>query len=117
MGNFSEDLTMVLINTDIQPHTRVEFPLVYSKEFLEEPVDNLQLKTRAINALKRARIMTMTNLLDCFEDINHLRGCGVDTAKEIKNAFLDYWYDTLNPESKTRFWEEFIKVNERRYVI
>jgi hypothetical protein len=39
------------------------------------------------------------------------RNCGEGTSREIKNAFLAFWYNSLEPEDITRFWEEFIDVN------
>ena len=110
MRSFSDDVTLVLTQIDTKG-TRLIFPTFFTKEFKESPIELMQLSMRASNSLKRGGIMTMGKLIEKFEDLPKLRNCGAGSVKEIKNAFLQAWYETLEPEQVTEFWNEFIKDN------
>lgn len=110
VSSFKNDLTYVILNSDLKSK-RVEFPLTFDKEFKQRSIDDLFLKTRASNVLKRRKVFTIGQVMDNFEDLAHFRNCGVDTVKEIKNALLETWYETLNSDERIEFWEEFIKIN------
>ena len=110
MMKFDEALTYVLVNTDIN-RENLNFPLTYSKEFGESSVREMDLSERAKNSLGRGNIHTMNELVANFDNIAKLRSCGKQTVREIKNRFLQRWYETLDDDQKTLFWEEFITVN------
>lgn len=112
-SNFSEDLTLVLGSINLISN-RLEFPLTFDKEFKEKSIDELFLKTRASNVLKRKGVFTVGKVLDNFDNLEHFRNCGVDTAKEIKNALLQLWYESVDSNTRIKFWEEFIDINSRR---
>ena len=109
-SSFSRDLTLVLGCNDLKKN-RVEFPLTFDKDFRFKSIDELFLKTRASNVLKRRNIFTLGQVLDNFDDLIHFRNCGLDTVKEIKNALLQVWYETLDSDARVAFWEEFIDLN------
>ncbi len=109
---FAEDLALVIGSMDLRNESSIQFPLVFNKTFRQIPIEELCLKTRAINVLKRHRIMNMGNLLDNMADLVHFRNCGKDTVKEIKNSFLQVWYENTDSETKVEFWEEFINLNK-----
>lgn len=110
MRNFTDDVTLVLVQNDLKG-TQLTFPLTFKKEFKEEKIEIMQLSVRAGNSLKRGNIFTIGSLLERFDSLQKLRNCGESTVKEIKNAFLQAWYETLEPEEVTEFWNEFIKEN------
>ena len=110
MNKFSEALTYVLANTNIK-RENLTFPLTYSKAFGETSVREMDLSERAKNSLGRGNIHTMNDLMQNFDNIVRLRSCGKQTVKEIKNRFLQRWYETLDDEQKAAFWEEFIVAN------
>ena len=110
MMKFDEALTYVLANTNIE-RNNLNFPITYSKAFGETSVREMDLSERAKNSLGRGNIHTMNELVANFDNISKLRSCGKTTVKEIKNSFLQRWYETLDDDQVTDFWEEFIKVN------
>lgn len=110
MRSFKDDVTLVLAQNNFKG-TRLNFPISYKKEFKEESIEILSLSMRAGNSLKRGNIFTIGDLVAKFDDLPKLRNCGISTVKEIKNVFLQAWYEQLEPEEVTAFWEEFIKVN------
>lgn len=110
MRRFDEALTYVLSHTNIN-RNNLTFPLTYSKEFGESNVREMNLSERAKNSLGRGNIHTMNELIANFDKITKLRSCGKTTVKEIKNSFLQRWYETLDDDQVTDFWEEFITVN------
>ena len=109
-SNFSRDLTLVLGSIDLKSR-HIEFPISVTKEFREKSIDDMFLKLRASNVLKRRKVNTFGQVIDNFEELAHFKNCGATTAKEIKNAFLQTWYDTLESGEKIKFWEEFIEIN------
>lgn len=107
---FAEDMALVIGSADKVP-SKFEFPLVINKDFREMPALVLALSNRAVNVLGRNKISTLGDLMDRFDEVMRFRNCGEGTSREIKNAFLAFWYNSLESEDITRFWEEFIDVN------
>lgn len=107
---FAEDMALVIGSADKVP-TKLEFPLFISKDFRDVSVLVLSLSNRAINVLGRNKVVTLGDLMDRFDEVPRFRNCGEGTSREIKNEFLAFWYNNLEPEDITRFWEEFIDVN------
>ena len=91
-SNFSEDLTLVLGSINLISN-RLEFPLTFDKEFKEKSIDELLLKTRASNVLKRKGVFTVGKVLDNFDQL---------------------WYESVDSNTRIKFWEEFIDINSRR---
>lgn len=110
--NFADDLTLVLGCIDLRSERHIEFPLVVTREFRERPIDELNLKVRSSNVLKRQKVFTFGQLMDRFDDIAHYRNCGETSVKEIKNVFLQTWYESVDSETRIAFWEEFIELNK-----
>lgn len=110
MRCFKDDVTVVLATSNVKGD-RLTFPLSFTKEFKEESIEIMQLSARAGNSLKRGGVFTIGNMLEKFDNLGKLRNCGENSVKEIKNAFLQAWYEQLEPEQVTEFWEEFVKEN------
>ena len=85
--------------------------MVYSSIFGKTSVRELDLTERAKNVLGRNGISTMKDLMDSFDRIERFRSCGKQTVREIKNQFLQRWYETITDDECTKFWEEFIIMN------
>ena len=111
--NFKEALTYTLANSYIKK-SELQFPLIFSKSFGETSVREIDLSERAKNVLGRGKIVTMQDLMNNFDGIARIRSCGKQTVREIKNGFLQRWYETLDDCQVTEFWEEFIIVNSRK---
>ena len=111
MRNFSEAVTYVLANTNISIKKDLQFPLTFGSAFAKTSVREMELSERSKNILCRNGIQTMQDLMNNFEKIPKFRNCGKTSAKEIKNKFLQRWYETLEDSEVSKFWEEFIIVN------
>ena len=109
--SFKEDLTYVLANTDFADYKNMEFPVSISKEFGERPIDDLFLETRSSNVLKRNKVHSMKDLTENWDRIHKMKNCGVTSIKEIKNHFMQVWYESLTADERVEFWEEFIEAN------
>ena len=109
--SFKDDLTYVLVNSNINRKQNLNFPLAFSKEFKYLPIDDMNLSARASNVLKRYKVFTMQDLMDNMSNLYKYRNCGVGTVKEIKNRFLQFWYENIDEKLRTEFWEEFITTN------
>lgn len=110
MRNFSEDLTAVLAVTNTTGK-EVNFPIKYNGEFENKPIAVLDIGARASNVLKRNKIFTIKDLFDVWDRVMSFKNCGAGTAKEIKMAFMKYYYDALDSQGVTRFWQDFIQQN------
>ncbi len=110
MRSFKDDVTLVLAQNDLKG-TQLTFPTWFTQEFKDTSIEVMSLNVRASNSLKHGNIFTMGTLLEKLNDLPKLRNCGAGSVKEIKNAFLQAWYETLEPEEVTEFWEEFIREN------
>ena len=112
MRNFSEALTYVLVNTNIDPKKKdLTFPMVLTDEFMQTTVREMALSERAKNVLGRNKVWTMGDLQKRIDEVEKFRNCGKSTVKEIKSKFMQKWYEMLPEKEVTNFWEEFITVN------
>lgn len=105
MSKFSEDLKVMQARGFKFNGNDIKFP-VYHVDGVS--VDELNLGTRAGNGLKRAKIMTIGELLDENVDLYKMRNMGVKSVKEIKNAVLNYSYDHMSDKQKEDFWKEIM---------
>lgn len=109
--SFRNDLTYMLSRIDLADEKQVQFPIAFNDEFKKKPIEELYLKARGTNVLKRNKIMSIGDLLERFDDLLKMRNCGVDTAKEIKNRLLQLWYESVDEPTRNEFWTEFVKAN------
>lgn len=111
MRDFKKDLTAVIITQEYDPQN-IKFPVKLTEKQRQIDVKELNLGNRAENVLKRAGIETIQNLMDQFDGLYHLRSCGTTTAKEIKNTFLQWWYQDKTDEEIKEFWKSFVEINK-----
>ena len=113
MGNevrdFADDLGYMLSKAGRKEE--YTFPLIFDKNLRERGISELNLSQRAINVLCRSKIDSLGLLMDKFNKLNQIRNCGTTTVKEIKNAFLQYWYNFIDEEDVSKFWEDFMVAN------
>ena len=68
----------------------------------------LGLSDRAYNRMAQNGIRTIEKLYNRFDEIGNIRGVGVKVIKEIKNAYVAYYYDTLSYEERKEFWRDTV---------
>ena len=106
MRDFEDDLGYILSKV----HRKASYtcPLIFDKHLRDISIAELSLSQRATNVLCRNKIDSIGLLMDKMEKLHMMRNCGETTAKEIKNAFLQYWYNFIDDEDVTKFWMDFM---------
>ena len=96
----------VLSGMGVTPHVRIPM----SNDFLDQPLDYLDLSTRAWNGLMRYGITTLRKLVECLSTpgaLGNIRNFGKKTAAEVKCKLTEAAYLLLTDREKLEFWEYF----------
>lgn len=93
----------------------VKVSVPFSKKACDTEVDNIEFSVRAMNALKRAGLFTIGDIIDCItrEELSRIRNLGKKTANEIQTRILSYGYERLTENEKKRFFYEVVNNNCR----
>lgn len=91
----------------------IDVKIPFSNAFLALDIDELVLSVRSSNALKRAGIATIGNLLEFIscENLKSLRNLGVKSRKEIQTKLLVFGYDRLTEKEKLTFFRNLLDDN------
>ena len=91
----------------------VKANISFTKSACETSVDDLDFSVRANNAMKRAGIFTVGEIIDMIsnDELSHIRNLGKKTANEIKARVLAYGYECLSEYGKVQFFYDFIEKN------
>ena len=109
MTYFQRDLEY-LINEGVFASKRGQVRFVFhNRNILKGELELLNLDERAYNTLRRNKIDTIEQVTEKFDDIFRLKGAGKKVVKEVKNAYLQYYYAMLNPEEREQFWKDSIE--------
>ena len=75
----------------------VKVSVPFSKKACDTEVDNIEFSVRAMNALKRAGLFTIGDIIDCItrEELSRIRNLGKKTVNEIQTRILSYGYERL----------------------
>ena len=103
MSKFTEDLATLAANGIKLKGKLIGFP-VYHVDGV--PIEELCLSTRAFNALRRNQIATIGEILEI--DVYKIRNMGSKSAREVKNAVLNYSYDRMTEKQRQEFWREVL---------
>ena len=93
---------------------RVGFPVYLGEEFLETPLDNLELSVRSYNCLWRAGIRNVGNIVNRIDnrtDLLHIRNLGIRSADEIMTALMEYQFSLLSDEGKKKYLARIDELN------
>ena len=92
----------------------IKISVPFSQRACETSIDELDFSVRASNAMKRAGIFTIGEVIDLIasEDLTRIRNLGKKTVNEIKTRILLFGYDKLTEQEKKRF---FYGIVERNY--
>ena len=93
--------------------TNIRMKIAYSRKTCETCIDEMQLSVRAWNALKRAGINTIGELIDVIQDdsLMKIRNLGRKSMIEIKTKILETGFRDLSENEKIRFFEYVIENN------
>ena len=102
-----------LINKAFGKNVKVN--LGFSKKVCEESIDELMLSVRSSNALKRAGILTIGEVIDTIDAgaLNSLRNLGTKSRNEIQTKILVFGYDDLTEKEKAEFFEKLVEDNRQ----
>ena len=93
---------------------RFRFPVYLGEEFMETPLDNLELSVRSYNCLWRAGIRNVGNIvnrIDNRSDLLHIRNLGIRSADEIMTALMEYQFSLLSDEGKKKYLARIDELN------
>ena len=111
MRNFKEDLEKVATIANWDDVETLRFPIFYTKEIENILIEDLELSQRAYTVLRTNRVRCLGELIRRWDEIKDFRSCGIITRREIKQKFLQKWYQMLSNEDVDRFWEGVIREN------
>lgn len=95
-----------------QSEVSVEIPLY--QDFLDQPIEELNLSVRSYNGLMRANISTVNKLVNALSGeygLEKIRNLGKKSIFEIKRALLSESYERLPEEQKENFWRFVLERN------
>jgi DNA-directed RNA polymerase alpha subunit len=93
---------------------RFRFPVYLGEEFMETPLDNLELSVRSYNCLWRAGIRNVGNIVNRIDnrtDLLHIRNLGIRSADEIMKALMEYQFSLLSDEGKKKYLARIDELN------
>lgn len=96
----------------------VNVNIPFSKKACEANIDELDFSVRANNAMKRAGIFTIGEVVELIADdgLLRIRNLGKKTQNEIKTRILAFGYERLTENQKKRFFYEVAENNCMRKV-
>ena len=85
----------------------------FSKKACDTEIDAIEFSVRALNALKRAGLFTIGDVIDSIaeEKLSQIRNLGKKTVNEIRTQILTFGYDKLNEREKANFFYEILENN------
>lgn len=104
--SFSEALRAVYVKR------RVCIPL--ETKMLDASVTNLKVSKRTMNAIRRAHVQTIRDLMDRVEDgygLDKIKNFGEQSQRETKAALLDYAWNHMSQSEKDSFLMDTVARN------
>jgi DNA-directed RNA polymerase alpha subunit len=85
----------------------------FSKKACDTEIDAIDFSVRALNALKRAGLFTIGDVIDSIarEELSKIRNLGKKTVNEIQTQILMFGYNKLNEREKVDFFFEILENN------
>lgn len=87
-------------------YTKRNVSIPYKAKWFEIEIDALKLSTRTINALRRAHLNTINDVMQYVEEgkkIGGIRNLGVASCQEFMEAILDYAWDCMDAQERAEF--------------
>lgn len=93
--------------------TNIRMKIAYSRKTCDTSIDDMQLSVRAWNALKRAGVNTIGELIDVIQEdgLMKIRNLGKKSMTEIKTRILETGFRDLTETEKIRYFEYVIDNN------
>ncbi len=111
--SLKKDLEILINNGSLIPINGTIRFVFRNNNIFNKDIDELDLSVRARNCLKRNHIMTITDIGDHWDELHRIKNMGVKTIKEIKNKYIDYYYNSLiNDNERKVFLDDTIKATK-----
>lgn len=96
---------------DVYERRNVIIP--YKEEYFDEPIVEFGMSRRSTNALMRARLRTIKDVIEhCKEKkITDISGLGTGSGIEIFETILDHCWDNMSQDEKTYFLIDTVERN------
>ena len=88
----------------------------YNPKWFDVDVRNLGMNSRIVNALMRAHLRTINDIIKFVEDehrLTEIRAMGVDSCYKLMETILDYAWDHMNIEERAEFLLDVTERNEQ----
>ena len=94
----------------------IRIKIGYTRKTCETSIDEMQLSVRSWNALKRAGVNTIGELIDIIQGdgLMKIRNLGRKSMVEIKTKILEQGFMDLSEREKTKFFEYLIENNSMK---
>ena len=78
----------------------------FSKSVCDFSIDELSLSVRSYNALRRANVITLGDLIELLNEdkLKNIRNLGTKSFSEIKTKLLVFGFERLSPKEKDEFF-------------
>lgn len=85
----------------------------FSKTACDSSIDELALSVRSNNALRRANIPTLGDLIERLNggDLKNIRNLGAKSLSEIQTKMLVYGFERLSEKEKCEFFHYLVENN------
>ena len=92
---------------------RVTVRIAFSRKACEVGLDELDFSVRAMNALKRAGMYNIGDVIEIISsgELANIRNLGKKTVNEIQTRVLVLGYDRLNEAEKRQFFRDLAELN------
>ena len=96
------------------PNIRVS--IGYTSKACTTAIDELSFSVRSRNALKRASLFTIGDVIDTLQngEIEKIRNLGSKSVCEIKSRVLLFGFDNLSEFEKSKFFSSLIELNPEK---
>ena len=114
MTEFQEALQALIDRGDLnlEGRHRISYPMSIPTAFEAESIDVITQDVRSLNAMRRADIFTIGDLIERWDSLNRLRNVGDKTLKNIRNSLMNTYYCSLSTDDKAKFLGKIIQMNK-----
>ena len=85
----------------------VRFHFFYTEEILKTKIEVLPLSVRSFNALYRADIYTIGDIIRNWNNLRDIKNFGTKCIRETRSAIFNYNLERLNKSQLDKFVETF----------
>ena len=96
---------------DISKIKSLSYHIHYKDDFANMDIEAITQDNRAINAMHRAEIFTLGQLIEKWDALDRIRNVGKRTVMLVRNSFMNYYFCSMTVEKKAAFLKEIVDLN------